>query len=70
MHSVIIEWGGDKFFSGVTMGAAEEELGVESEMTKRGEAYQVGGKIAGCDLSSVADESCAQKPRTRMKEQQ
>lgn len=52
------------------MGAAEEELGVESEMTKRGEAYQVGGKIAGCDLSSVADESCAQKPRTRMKEQQ
>lgn len=29
--------------SGVTMGAAEEELGVESEMTKRGEAYQVGG---------------------------
>lgn len=37
------------------MGAAEEELGVESEMTKRGEAYQVGGggEIAGCDLSSV-----------------
>lgn len=36
------------------MGAAEEELGVESEMTKRGEAYQVGGgEIAGCDLSSA-----------------
>lgn len=51
MHSVITERGGDKFFSGVTMGAAEEEPGVESEMTKRGEAA---GKIAERDLSCAS----------------
>lgn len=54
MHSVIIEWGGDKFFSGVTMGAAEEEFAAESEMGgRRGEATEAEGKIAECDLSSV-----------------
>lgn len=44
MHSVIIEWGGDTFFSRVTMGAAEEELGVESEMAMRGEAAAAEGE--------------------------
>lgn len=45
MHSVIIEWGGDKFFSGVTMGAAEEEFAAESEMGgRRGEATEAEGE--------------------------
>lgn len=35
------------------MGAAEEELGVESEMAKRGEAAAAEREIAECDLSSV-----------------
>ncbi len=39
------------------MGAAEEELGVESEMAKRGEATAAEGKIAECDLSSVLKNS-------------
>lgn len=39
------------------MGAAEEELGAESEMAKRGEATAAEGKIAECDLSSVLKNS-------------
>lgn len=50
MHSVITEWGGDKCFREVTMGAAEEELCTESEIVTAAE-----GKIAECDLSSVLE---------------
>lgn len=35
------------------MGAAEEELGTESEVPKRGERQQLRGKIAERNLSTV-----------------
>lgn len=63
MHSVITERGGDTFFSGVTMGAAEEELGAESEMAKRGEAAAAEGEIAECDLSSVLENPALRSQR-------
>ncbi len=56
------------------MGAAEEELGVESEMTKREGATATTGKITERDLNPAwkKKENLAlrKKPRTRMKEQQ